>query len=59
MCFNENMLNNSIPINVIANGLLVRDLYGNIGMNHARRVVNIVNATKEDLSVIIEEDCVV
>lgn len=39
-----------------ANGRLARNLYDDLVMNHARRVVNIENATKEDLSVIIEED---
>lgn len=42
-----------------ANGRLVRNLYDDLVMNHARRVVNIDNATRDDLSVIIEEDFVV
>jgi len=36
--------------NNFSNGRLVRNLYDDLVMNHARRVVNIENPTKEDLS---------
>lgn len=39
-----------------ANGRLVRNLYDDLVMNHARRVVYIENATKDDLSIITERD---
>lgn len=39
-----------------ANGRLVRNLYDDLVMNHARRVVNIKNPTKDDLSVIVSAD---
>ena len=39
-----------------ANGRLVRNLYDDLVMNHARRVFRIENATKEDLSTIKTED---
>ena len=39
-----------------ANGRLVRNLYDDLVMNHARRVVNIKNPTKDDLSTIISDD---
>ncbi len=42
-----------------ANGRLVRNLYDDLVMNHARRVVNLKNATKYDLSVITEDDFVI
>lgn len=35
-----------------ANGRLVRNLYDKLVMNHARKVVNIENPTKDDLSII-------
>lgn len=38
------------------NGRLVRNLYDDLVMNHARRVVNIKNPTKDDLSTIISDD---
>lgn len=41
-----------------ANGRLVRNLYDNLVMNHARRVINNPSPTKEDLSTIIEDDFV-
>lgn len=39
-----------------ANGRLVRNVYDDLVMNHARRVINIANASREDLSVIIDSD---
>lgn len=39
-----------------ANGRLVRNLYDDLVMNHARRVVNIEHPTKEDLSILISDD---
>lgn len=42
-----------------ANGRLARNLYDNLVMNHARRVAPIRGATKEDLSVLREEDFIV
>lgn len=39
-----------------ANGRLVRNLYDDLVMNHARRVVNIKNPTRDDLSTIIITD---
>lgn len=39
-----------------ANGRLVRNLYDDLVMNHARRVVNIESPTKDDLSTIITVD---
>ena len=39
-----------------ANGRLVRNLYDDLVMNHARRVVNIEKPTKKDLSTIISDD---
>jgi len=39
-----------------ANGRLVRNLYDDLVMNHARRVVDIKNPTKNDLSTIISDD---
>lgn len=39
-----------------ANGRLVRNLYDDLVMNHARRVINIENPTKEDLSTITVDD---
>lgn len=40
-----------------ANGRLVRNLYDDLVMNHARRVVNIACPTKQDLCTILREDC--
>ena len=42
--------------NNFANGRLVRNLYDDLVMNHARRVVNIEHPTKEDLCTILSED---
>jgi len=42
-----------------ANGRLVRNLYDDLVMNHARRVVNIANPTKEDLLTIKTDDFVI
>lgn len=42
--------------NNFANGRLARNLYDDLVMNHARRVVNLVNPTKEDLLTIISDD---
>lgn len=39
-----------------ANGRLVRNIYEELIMNHAKRVVNIENPSKEQLSVIIADD---
>lgn len=39
-----------------ANGRLVRNIYDNLKMNHARRVINIQNPSCEDLLLIIEKD---
>ncbi|WP_206512538.1 hypothetical protein [Veillonella ratti] len=39
-----------------ANGRLVRNLYDDLVMNHARRVICIENPRKEDLSIIKAED---
>lgn len=39
-----------------ANGRLVRNIYDNLVMNHARRVIDIENPTKDDLSIIREGD---
>lgn len=39
-----------------ANGRLVRNLYDDLVMNHARRVVNIESPTKDALSTIVSED---
>ena len=39
-----------------SNGRLVRNIYDDLVMNHARRVVSIENPTKEDLSKIIKSD---
>lgn len=42
-----------------ANGRMVRNIYDDLVMNHARRVINIANPTREDLSLITEEDFVI
>lgn len=39
-----------------ANGRLVRNLYDDLVMNHARRVINITNPQKDELSTIKAED---
>lgn len=39
-----------------ANGRLVRNLFDDLIMNHARRVACLQNPTKEDLSIILPED---
>lgn len=39
-----------------ANGRMVRNIYDDLVMNHARRVVNKASPTKEDLSLIICDD---
>ena len=39
-----------------ANGRLVRNLYDDLVMNHARRVIKITNASKKDLALIIDSD---
>lgn len=41
-----------------ANGRMVRNLYDNLVMNHARRVVNIDAPSKSDLRIILDEDFV-
>lgn len=48
--------NISIKDENFANGRLIRNLYDDLVMNHARRVVNIENPTKDDLSIIIDID---
>ena len=54
----RNYLNNCVEQkdNNFSNGRLVRNLYDDLIMNHAKRVVNISNPTKYDLSVILAED---
>ena len=42
-----------------ANGRLVRNIYDDLVMNHARRVINLTNVSRDDLSVIIASDFVV
>lgn len=42
----------SIKDRNFANGRLVRNLYDDFVMNHARRVVNLVNPSRDDLSII-------
>lgn len=49
----EQIANKSVNF---ANGRLVRNLYDDVTMNHARRVIKINNPTKEDLSLIIRSD---
>lgn len=39
-----------------ANGRLARNIYDDLVMNHARRVINIANASRDDLSVITASD---
>lgn len=39
-----------------ANGRLVRNIFDELLMNHAKRVAQLENPTKEDLSIIIEAD---
>ena len=39
-----------------ANGRLARNLYDDLVMNHARRVINIANVSRYDLSVITDRD---
>lgn len=39
-----------------ANGRLVRNLYDDLVMNHARRVINVINPEREELSTIKAED---
>lgn len=41
-----------------ANGRLVRNLYDDLVMNHARRVVNVANPGNAELSMIKAEDCI-
>lgn len=38
------------------NGRMVRNIYDDLVMNHARRIVSIENITKEDLSIITDSD---
>ncbi len=42
-----------------SNGRLIRNLYDDLVMNHARRVANLNNLAKDDLSIITEKDVVV
>ena len=42
--------------NNFSNGRLARNLYDDLVMNHAKRVVNLPNPTRQDLSVITAED---
>lgn len=39
-----------------ANGRLVRNIYDDLVMNHARRVINIANVSRDDLSIITYSD---
>lgn len=39
-----------------ANGRLARNIYDDLVMNHARRVINMVNVSREDLYLIIDSD---
>ena len=39
-----------------ANGRLVRNIYDDLVMNHARRVINIANVSRDDLSIITDRD---
>lgn len=39
-----------------ANGRMVRNLYDDLVMNHARRVATMESPTREDLSTIVNED---
>ena len=39
-----------------SNGRMVRNVYDDLVMNHARRVINIENITKEDLLLITDLD---
>ena len=39
-----------------ANGRLARNIYDDLVMNHARRVINIPNVSIDDLSLIIDSD---
>ena len=39
-----------------SNGRLARNIYDDLVMNHAKRVVKMVNVSKDDLSLIIDED---
>lgn len=39
-----------------ANGRLVRNIYDDMVMNHARRVINIENISRDDLSLIVAHD---
>lgn len=41
-----------------ANGRMVRNMYDDLVMNHARRVIKIHNPQKEDLLILLEEDFV-
>lgn len=41
-----------------SNGRLIRNLYDDLVMNHARRVSSLSNPTKDDLSVITENDVI-
>lgn len=42
-----------------ANGRLARNLYDDLVLNHAKRVISIKNPTKDDLSIITEQDFIV
>jgi len=42
-----------------ANGRLARNLYDDLVMNHAKRVFNIHNPTKDDLSTIMKQDFII
>lgn len=42
-----------------ANGRLIRNIYDDLIINHARRVVNIDNLSREDLTLITDEDCLI
>lgn len=40
----------------IANGRLARNIYDDLVMNHARRVISINNPSDEDLTTLIQAD---
>lgn len=42
-----------------ANGRLVRNIYDDMVMNHARRVVDITSITREDLTLIMDKDFII
>lgn len=53
---NKTQLENACKDEHFANGRLARNIYDDLVMNHARRVVSIANPTDEDLSRLIDKD---